>query len=108
MLPFGGQGANQAIEDAGALGYLLTDISPETITDLPSRLAAFEKVRIKRASLIQTLSKVRVGKEKEIEEEVKVFAEPEQKVPSTFAERTAHAFGHNVLKESGRVMEGLA
>lgn len=71
MLPFGGQGANQAIEDAGALGYLLTGISSTSTPDeLASRLAAFEKVRINRASLIQTLSKVRVGKEKEIEDEV--------------------------------------
>ncbi|KAE8442928.1 hypothetical protein EG329_002532 [Mollisiaceae sp. DMI_Dod_QoI] len=108
MLPFGGQGANQAIEDAGALGFLLTGLS--STTELPSRLTAFEKVRIKRASLIQTLSKVRVGKEKEIEDEVKVFVDEEAggKVPSTFAERTAHAFSHNVLKESGRVLEGLA
>lgn len=49
-----------------------------------------------------------MGKEKEIEEEVKVFVDGEGKVPGTFAERTAHAFGHNVLVESGRVLEGMA
>ncbi|KAF8856878.1 putative salicylate hydroxylase [Acephala macrosclerotiorum] len=86
MLPFG-----------GALGYLLTGISSTSTPDeFTSRLAAFEKVRIKRASLIQTLSKV------------KQFAEPEQKVPSTFAERTAHAFSHNVLNASSKALEGMA
>ena len=74
MLPFGGQGANQAIEDAGALGLLLTGI--DKAEDIPSRLALFEKVRRLRASRIQTLSTVRLGKEKEVEQKLRKYADP--------------------------------
>ena len=74
MLPFGGQGANQAIEDAGALGSLLEDI--EDVELIPARLRKFEVVRRLRASRVQTLSKVRLGKEKEVEEELRKYADP--------------------------------
>jgi salicylate hydroxylase len=91
MLPFGGQGANQAIEDAAALGCLLKGI--ESVDGLSARLALFEQVRIKRASLVQTLSKARVGKEMTVHEEIKPFAEPLGfKVPTNFMERTQHHF----------------
>jgi salicylate hydroxylase len=73
MLPFGGQGANQAIEDAGALGALLSDM--RSVDDLPKRLALFDKVRRLRASRVQILSTVRLGKEKEVEDEVKKFTD---------------------------------
>ena len=74
MLPFGGQGANQAIEDGRALGYILKDI--ENAVDIPSRLRLFEGVRKARASRVQTLSKVRAGIEMEVEEELRLYAEP--------------------------------
>lgn len=91
MLPFGGQGANQGIEDAGALGCLLKGV--DNTDDLSARLATFEKLRIKRASLIQTLSTVRVGKEKDVEDQLQVYAEPPgSKVPGSFPERCGHAF----------------
>ena len=73
MLPFGGQGSNQAMEDGGALGYLLRGV--EDATTIPSRLAIFDQVRRNRASRVQTLSKVRVGREKEVEQELKKYAE---------------------------------
>ena len=73
MLPFGGQGSNQAIEDGGALGYLLNGADdPAT---LEQRLKIFETVRRNRASRVQTLSKVRAGKEKEIEQELRKYAD---------------------------------
>ena len=90
MLPFGGQGVNQAIEDAGALGCVLE--GPLGPDELSARLKVFEDVRIKRASLIQTMSKVRAGKEKEVEQELQQYANPGSTVPGTFGERTAHAF----------------
>ena len=73
MLPFGGQGANQAMEDGGALGYLLRGV--EDATAIPARLAIFDRVRRNRASRIQTLSKVRAGREKEVEQELKKYIE---------------------------------
>lgn len=73
MLPFSGQGATQAIEDAGAISILFQDLS--SAKDIPARLALFEKVRTKRASRVQVVSKVTVGKEKEIEEELSQYLE---------------------------------
>lgn len=74
MLPFGGQGANQAIEDAGALGCFLKGI--DDASRIPQRLALFEKVRRKRASRTQIMSKVRVGRELEVRHELEEFADP--------------------------------
>ncbi len=73
MLPFGGQGSNQAIEDGGALGFLLEGVLE--VADVSNRLLLFEKVRRKRASRVQILSKVRIGKEKEVQQELKLYAE---------------------------------
>ena len=114
MLPFGGQGSNQAMEDGGALGYLLRGVGDATA--IPARLAMFDRVRRNRASRVQTLSKVRVGREKEVEQELKKYVENadagKQKkplvkgvkksvltqlvldVPGSFPERIAHDTGY--------------
>ena len=73
MLPFGGQGSNMAIEDAGALGVLLKGV--ESHGQIEERLALFERVRKNRASRVQILSKARVGEEKDVEAEVRRYAE---------------------------------
>ena len=75
MLPFGAQGANMAIEDAGALGALFSP-GVESAEDVSHRLDLFEKVRRLRASRVQTLSRVRLGKEKEVEAQVRQYADP--------------------------------
>lgn len=82
MLPFGGQGANQAIEDAGALGALLKGV--ESAVALSKRLVLFEEVRRLRASRVQILSKTRLGKERDVEEELRQFTDPlnPSKLPS--------------------------
>jgi salicylate hydroxylase len=73
MLPFSGQGANQAIEDAGALRILFENhVSPD---EMPALLSLFENVRKLRVSRVQTMSSVRVGKEGEIQEELKKYAD---------------------------------
>ena len=74
MLPFGGQGSNQAIEDAAALGYLLHGV--ETTDTIPERLRMFEQVRMKRAARVQILSKARSGKERDVQEELAKYADP--------------------------------
>ena len=74
MLPFGGQGANQAIEDGGALGLLLQDIARPS--NLQTRLGLFEKIRKNRASRVQILSNVRRGNEKQVENEIQKYMEP--------------------------------
>ena len=111
MLPFGGQGSNQAIEDGGALGCLLKDV--DDLSVIPQRLELFEKVRKDRASRIQILSKVRVGKEKDIEQELRQHAGGLKQgkpaafqwgsisqlltivvVPTSFTERINHDYGY--------------
>ena len=74
MLPFGGQGSNMAMEDAGALGYLFRSISDPTAVEKQLRL--FELVRKDRASRVQILSKVRAGREKDVEKELQKYADP--------------------------------
>ena len=74
MLPFGGQGSDQAIEDAGALGYLLKGIEHQD--GIPKRLELFETVGRKRASRVQILSKVCVGKEQDVKQELLNYADP--------------------------------
>ena len=73
MLPFGGQGSNQALEDAGALGYLLHDVNEER--HVGKRIKMFETVRRNRASRVQILSRVRVGKEQDVREELLPYAD---------------------------------
>ena len=109
MLPFGGQGSNQAIEDAGALGQILQDMKDPG--ELPKRLNLYEEIRLKRTSMVQIMSRVRVGREQEVCEELKSYANVGEHglllmlpgedyfltdamtVPSTFAERIEHHFG---------------
>lgn len=74
MLPFGGQGSNQAIEDAGALGFLFSNI--ETCENLTKNFNLFDKVRRVRASRAQVLGKVRVGKEQDVMNELMRYADP--------------------------------
>jgi salicylate hydroxylase len=112
MLPLGAQGANQAIEDAGALGALLSDC--ESAAQIPSRLDCYERVRRLRASRVQTLSKVRLGREKDVGVELRRYADPPNSgtatllpdlvfcsesdhrtdVPTSFAERYRHDYGY--------------
>lgn len=74
MLPFSGQGANTAMEDGGALGYLFRGIQdPATIE---KQLQMFELVRKQRVSRIQILSTVRAGREKDVEQKLKKYADP--------------------------------
>lgn len=74
MLPFGAQGSNMALEDAGALGELFRDVHSPAL--VPERLALFGRVRRLRASRVQILSRVRLGKEMEVQAQLRKFADP--------------------------------
>lgn len=74
MLPFGGQGSNQAIEDAGALRSLFENAKVGEC--LTKSLDLFDNVRRVRAARVQTLSSVRVGKERDVKEKLSKYAEP--------------------------------
>jgi salicylate hydroxylase len=73
MLPFGGQGSNQAIEDGGALGMLLENV--HDVSQITARLDLFEKVRRRRASRVQILSTVRANRESLVENEIQKYME---------------------------------
>ena len=74
MLPYGGQGSNQAIEDAGALGCLFNDVHDPG--ENPNIFNLFETVRVKRASRSQMLGSVRVGREAHVKEALLLYADP--------------------------------
>lgn len=71
MLPYKGQAGTQAIEDAGALGYLLRHLPSDQ--DIPERLQLFMKVRYDRASVIQILSSVNPGQEHLVTDELQKY-----------------------------------
>ncbi|KHN94382.1 Aromatic-ring hydroxylase-like protein [Metarhizium album ARSEF 1941] len=74
MLPFGGQGANQAIEDGGVLGSVLAGV--EYAAELPKRLDLFNSLRVRRASRVQILSSVRANKEYLVQDQIRHYMEP--------------------------------
>ncbi|KAG6986533.1 6-hydroxynicotinate 3-monooxygenase [Physcia stellaris] len=96
MLPFGGQAANQALEDAGALGTLLANVTSRE--EMQHRLKLFEDIRKPRASAIQILSSVRVGLEEKVQDKLQRYAATEWK-PTSFGERLSHAYSYNVLQD---------
>lgn len=107
MLPFGGQGSNQAIEDGGAIGFLLVNVDGEE--QMLQRLHLFDQVRRRRASRTQILSSVRANRETVVEDKIKQHMEegvtcefgPFTKlllslilvVPNSFSARVAHDAG---------------
>jgi salicylate hydroxylase len=74
MLPFGGQGANAAIEDGGSLGYIFRNV--DDAAKIPESLEYFHRARHARAARVQILSSVRAGKEKEVEEKLLRYSDP--------------------------------
>jgi 2-polyprenyl-6-methoxyphenol hydroxylase-like FAD-dependent oxidoreductase len=65
MWPIRGQGAAQAVEDAGVLGVLMNGLKDKS--EVPRRLAMYDELRIGRTSVAQLLSRasevVMAGKE---------------------------------------------
>ena len=60
MLPFGAQGANQAIEGAGLTGLIFKDADE---ADVVKKVQEFEALRRNRIRIIKLLSNVRFGRE---------------------------------------------
>ena len=74
MIPFGGQGSNQAIEDAGALRCLFDhDVTGASVT---KAIELFDIVRRRRAARAQILGKVPVWHEEEVTDELLQYADP--------------------------------
>lgn len=60
MLPFGAQGANQAIEGAGLTGLIFKDANEAAVV---KKVQVFEALRRDRIRIIKLLSNVRFGRE---------------------------------------------
>lgn len=60
MLPFGAQGANQAIESAGLTGLVFKDVDAAAVE---AKVQEFEAFRVNRIRIIKLLSNVRFGRE---------------------------------------------
>lgn len=60
MLPFGAQGANQAIEGAGLVGLIFQEADAGAVLE---KVKKFEGMRWKRISIIKLLSSIRFGRE---------------------------------------------
>ena len=88
MLPFGGQGAAQAMEDGAALGFLL---KKPLDTELESVLTLFEAIRKSRTARVQILSSVRAGQEIKVADKLGPYLdEVVPKPPTSLPERVAH------------------
>lgn len=74
MLPLGGQGSNQAFEDAVVLGLLFDGI--HTPAQAQERLKLFDTLRIRRVSRVQILSSTSAGREFQVEVQVRAYTEP--------------------------------
>ncbi|OAG06148.1 putative salicylate hydroxylase [Paraphaeosphaeria sporulosa] len=103
MLPFNAQGAVSAMEDGGALGYLFQNIdNPRSV---PERLELFQRVRADRVARVQILSNVKLGREKEVEEQVRRYADPRgSSVPTNMVEHVAHDYGYDVFQKCDEVV----
>lgn len=65
------QGANQAIEDAGALSVFLANV--KRLEDIPSRLELVQNTRRDRAAAMQIFSNVGQDHAAEIEKEARQY-----------------------------------
>ncbi|KAL5440446.1 hypothetical protein PMIN06_009647 [Paraphaeosphaeria minitans] len=103
MLPFNAQGAVSAMEDGGALGYLFQNIEDAKL--VPERLELFQRVRADRVARVQILSNVKLGREKQVEEQVRRYAEPRGSSKSGVpTEHIAHDYGYDVFQECDDVL----
>ena len=93
MLPFGGQGANQAMEDGAALGVLLKNKGKG---DVEGVLRSFEAIRKNRTARVQILSSVRVGREGEVADKLQPYLDDAvSKAPTSTPQRVEHDFRYD-------------
>ncbi|KAL8832098.1 MAG: hypothetical protein Q9191_000477 [Dirinaria sp. TL-2023a] len=96
MLPFSGQAANQAMEDAGALGALFKGVN--TSAEVSQRLQIFENVKRNRTAMIQVLSSARAGLEYTVADKLRQYAEPGSEIPKSHGDRTHFAYSFDVFR----------
>ncbi|RDW82771.1 salicylate hydroxylase-3 [Coleophoma cylindrospora] len=100
MLPHQGQGGAQAIEDAVALGMVLSNCPVESI---PARIKIWEELRIKRASVLQVFSNAGQDEPQKIHVEAAKLIGDEN-VPKTQEDFFKYNFGYDVVKDTTQAM----
>ncbi|KAL5364226.1 hypothetical protein BJX96DRAFT_156961 [Aspergillus floccosus] len=101
MFPTTGQGACQCLEDAAALGILLSRIGSPS--DLPHRLEVFQGLRSKRVVEIHALSSVLLGKEAQLGDHIQSVL-PEGRVPGGPLDHLDIMNGYDIISESHQVL----
>ncbi|KAL6703985.1 hypothetical protein ACN47E_008923 [Coniothyrium glycines] len=103
MLPHSGQGGGQSIEDAAALGILLSKLGSKS--EIPQRLKAFEALRLRRASAIQILSSHGQDQAYKSQEAARPYIDGP--VPANQREFHTFMYSYHVLVESAKVLDTL-
>ncbi|KAH8805538.1 salicylate hydroxylase [Xylogone sp. PMI_703] len=101
MLPHQGQGASQALEDAVALGIVLSGATNDT---LEHRLQIFEKIRMKRASIIQIFSNAGQEQADRIHGDAAKYINTED-IPKSPDEFIKYNFGYDVVADAVKMMQ---
>ncbi|EQB48344.1 hypothetical protein CGLO_12432 [Colletotrichum gloeosporioides Cg-14] len=101
MPPLRAQGASMAIEDAAALGVLMSRLT--TLEDIPTRLEMFNDLRVKRAATVQLMSSQHKWDPKKVPEEyVHYFGED---IPQNDVDLERCSCDHNVMKEAFKMLQ---
>ncbi|KAK2741931.1 hypothetical protein FQN57_005490 [Myotisia sp. PD_48] len=102
MFPTTGQGGCQSIEDAGALGVLLSEL-PD-VNQLSERLKLFEQVRRGRASTMQAMSSTFFGAENRVHPKMYKYL-PGGGPFSSFERYQDFSNAYDVIAESRKVLD---
>ncbi|KAL4954144.1 hypothetical protein BDW69DRAFT_144488 [Aspergillus filifer] len=106
MLPHQGQGGAMAIEDAAALGEVLTELPADpSKAEILSRLKLFEKIRLRRVSAMQILSNAGQDQSFRIRERAQEYMPEGVAVPTNNKEFWDHNFGYDVIGDSQRQLQ---
>ncbi|KAM6540354.1 hypothetical protein FALCPG4_002072 [Fusarium falciforme] len=100
MPPTRAQGASMALEDAAALGMLLSDMASED--EVPARLDLFNALRVPRVAVTQIISSMHQWDPTQVlEDEVHHFGD---KVPETPEELERFSCANNVLRDAYKLL----
>ncbi|OXV05236.1 hypothetical protein Egran_06996 [Elaphomyces granulatus] len=100
MLPLHAQGGAQAIEDAGALSVILSNVTDTNLESLDGLLNVFERVRIKRASVVQISSNVGMVEAWKVRGRLRSFMGTAAEVPESVEDMLKYDNDYNVFEDS--------
>jgi len=107
MLPLNAQAGNQALEDAGALLSLFSNLKNGSREEIRERMKLFDALRLKRTGRQQIISSVMPDEVKNLGERLKGYEEdiPGEEGESA-RERMLRELGYNIFARSEEVLKG--